>query len=680
MSMHYSKHASTKIRVEYIGRQRRNDCIKIIQTGDEYLFTKLLSFSPDGTRRVSNSEQGVCVWEATSGRLIIGPLVGDDQTSALSAAYLPGGRYITIVDRDGIIRKWDALTNCLVWRKEIDEMQIDLSRVVSAVFSPGGNYVVVGDNQGTILVWNVDTGMQGVRLKGHSGSISCLSFSSDGHRFASGSDDEKIVVWNVNTRTVEIELTKRHTGRVTTVDFSPNRKNVISGSEDKIIRLWDIFTGQILRKIKCVDEVYSLTYSPDERFILAGGQKWMSMWNIADDEVKPKVFRVDRPVYRVSFSPDGSRFVFGSDGFNAIQIWDASWSDEETEAATIEEQGPITSISLSPSSELIVTASQDGSIYLWNVHKGEVAKRLKYSYSVNSVTFSPTNKQLIAFGSDDNTVQLWDIKTDESVQIGKHKDSVSSVVFSPTKGKHVASGSGDETICIWNVERRDSAVNILKGHKDYVLAVAYSPDGTRLVSGSRDCSVCIWNPETGRLLSTLNGHLDDVISVAYSFDGLRIVSGSNDKTIRVWNIQTGKIIGEPITRHTDNVNSVCFSPDGRRILSGSQDRSVRVWDALTGEPIRLTLRGHTDSINSVCFFSDGRRFVTGSSDGTIRIWALDAIPNNADWDLRDDNWVVGENGNLMMWIPTDLREFLCSQRNISVLNRPFYLKLHFDVE
>ena len=91
-------------------------------------------------------------------------------------------------------------------------------------------------------------------------------------------------------------------------------------------------------------------------------------------------------------------------------------------------------------------------------------------------------------------------------------------------------------------------------------------------------------------------------------------------------------------------------------------------------------RGHTNPINSVCFFPDGKRFATGSFDGTIKIWTLDEIPDGTNWELRDDGWVTGENGELMMWIPTDLRRDVCGHRNISMLNRSFYLKLDFGTE
>ena len=688
MSNHYTEYADKANRVEYIGRRRRNDCIKWIPVERGYV--SVLSFSPDGTRILSNSGERVYVWDATSGETIAEPLVAEDEdniyreSDALSAAYLPDGRYIIVASRNGIIKKWDVLTNCLVWKRVMNGFQIDSIWAVSATFSTDRKSVGFRFAQGRIRVWNVDTGEEdGEWLEGHTDSIKCLSFSPDGKYLASGSHDGIIIIWDVDSREVKTGPFRKHAGRVTEVSFSPCGAKLVSGSEDKTVLIWDIFTGEVLREIICEGEVNSVTYSPNGHFILAGGWGLLSMWNVADDTAAPKEFQVSRRIKRISFSPDGSRFASVFDHFpyssGMLQIWDASWSVEETRS-TFEEQGEITSIALSPGVKFIASASNDRSVCLWNSLTGELVKKLKLGYYARSIAFSPVNEQLIAFGSINGTVKVWNVTDVEPVTIGNHTDWVTSVAFSPSDGKHVASGSLDKTICIWDVERRELAVGPLIGHEGAVWAVAYSPDGTRLVSGSEDNTVRIWNPATGQLLSTLTGHSDWIRSVAYSFDGSRIVSGSDDATILVWDAQNGQIVCGPITGHDGWVTSVCFSPDGMQILSGSHDGTARVWDAATGNPLFPPFRGHTNRVTSVCFFPDGSRFATGSWDGTIRIWSSDAIPADSDWELRNDNWVVGENGKLIVWIHNNLRRHLCSHRNISILNRSFYLKLHFGTE
>ena len=57
-------------------------------------------------------------------------------------------------------------------------------------------------------------------------------------------------------------------------------------------------------------------------------------------------------------------------------------------------------------------------------------------------------------------------------------------------------------------------VQILAGHTDPILCLAFSPRGLTLASGSDDNTIKLWNAETGELLRTLTGHTHDVNCVA----------------------------------------------------------------------------------------------------------------------------------------------------------------------
>ena len=92
----------------------------------------------------------------------------------------------------------------------------------------------------------------------------------------------------------------------------------------------------------------------------------------------------------------------------------------------------------------------------------------------------------------------------------------------------------------------------------------------------------MWDATRGKELKSLAGHTNWVLSVAFSPDGSRIVSGSEDRTVRVWDVTRGEG-SKSLAGHTSPVNSVAFSSDGSRIVSGSVDKTVRVWNAKSGE-------------------------------------------------------------------------------------------------
>ena len=199
-----------------------------------------------------------------------------------------------------------------------------------------------------------------------------------------------------------------------------------------------------------------------------------------------------------------------------------------------------------------------------------------------------------------------------------HKDWIGRIAWSPD-GKWLASPSNDKTIRIWDAVT-GKVVRTLAGHTNTVYSVAWSPDGRRLASASDDQTVRLWDIETGQDLRTLKGHSGGVNSVAWSPDGRRLASASDDATIRLWDAETGQAL-RTLAGHSHQLNSVAWSPDGRRLASASSDKTVRLWDAETGQALR-TLKGHSERIFSVAWWPElgVPRLASASGDKTIRLW------------------------------------------------------------
>lgn len=106
--------------------------------------------------------------------------------------------------------------------------------------------------------------------------------------------------------------------------------------------------------------------------------------------------------------------------------------------------------------------------------------------------------------------------------------------------------------------------------------MAISPDGRRILSGSMDKTAKIWDMASGEHIKSLRGNGDWVLGVAFSPDGHTLAVAS--EVVRMWD--TRKTIElKTITGHDSLTNSVAFSPDGHTLATASDDKTVRFWSA-----------------------------------------------------------------------------------------------------
>ncbi|KAG2458892.1 LIS1 protein, partial [Polypterus senegalus] len=218
---------------------------------------------------------------------------------------------------------------------------------------------------------------------------------------------------------------------------------------------------------------------------------------------------------------------------------------------------------------------------------------------VTRVIFHPVFSVMVS-ASEDATIKVWDYETGDFERTLKgHTDSVQDISFDQT-GKLLASCSADMTIKLWDFQGFE-CIRTMHGHDHNVSSVAIMPNGDHIVSASRDKTIKMWEVATGYCVKTFTGHREWVRMVRPNQDGTLIASSSNDQTVRVWVVATKECKAE-LREHEHVVECISWAPEnsysnildatgseskksgkpGPFLLSGSRDKTIKMWDVSIG--------------------------------------------------------------------------------------------------
>ena len=280
-------------------------------------------------------------------------------------------------------------------------------QVIDVRFSSYGKYLAIAfKNEVKLLDAQTFHQVQSINPRF---SINSIAISPDERQLAFGSYYGKFVrIWDVEKNRCIRELSRHPQGAIHSVAFSPDGNFIASANNNNLLRLWDAQTGDFIRRWDHGRTVYSIAFRGDGKLLASGSKDaYVWIWDVAKGSLIKRTPSVYEGIIRsIVFSPDGIFLVFCSD--NIVWLWDTGTNEPQQ---LYEHKGIVHSVAFSPDGKFLASGSEDRTVRIYNLTKGEQKQILKgHKKPVLSVAFRPSDGQLLASGGMDGKVLLWERK------------------------------------------------------------------------------------------------------------------------------------------------------------------------------------------------------------------------------------------------------------------------------
>lgn len=209
-----------------------------------------------------------------------------------------------------------------------------------------------------------------------------------------------------------------------------------------------------------------------------------------------------------------------------------------------------------------------------------------------------------------------------------HHAVVNQVVVLPGR-QQLASASDDKSIRIWDLPSGE-CVSVLRpwlgeGPNGKLYSLAASPDGQWLAAGGfgptkNRHSICLIDLPNQRLVRSWEAHRDVILDIEFSVDGTTLASASADRTIALWNMKTLRL-EQTLGEHRDRVNGIAFFPNCQALASVSSDGNLRIWSLIDGG-LRRTIQCSSRA-TSVAVNATSDLIAVGGADQSLSLWTAD---------------------------------------------------------
>jgi serine/threonine protein kinase len=317
----------------------------------------------------------------------------------------------------------------------------------------------------------------GLSFPEKTGGVSHMAASADGKWLAvARREAHEVALWDAQLR--KPKMTFDAGGLVHSVSISPDNKLLAAASWDGSAKVWSIETDQLVKELKGYDRAHRVLFSPDGNTLVVSDSPTgvTDLWDTTTWS-KRATCRNKYAVGQMAFTPNGKLLATGGTGLRnstpdklAINVWNAATGKLAMRFDDMRNGVEALAVSLD-SRYLISVGGNWGTDPAWGgkPHEAEpirvwelttqqlVAEFSGHNEWVRAIAFSPDGTRF-ATASNDGTVKVWDI----AIVTGSLAAADSKRVHQPQDSAFFEyfSGGGSQTWYLPELETSDSDVTL----------------------------------------------------------------------------------------------------------------------------------------------------------------------------------------------------------------------------
>ncbi len=345
----------------------------------------------------------------------------------------------------------------------------------------------------------------------------------------------------------------------------PDLQKYVASLEERIVLSLDAITFLGLHPIvisdleRHFDDKAFIVALKDDKFLTKCNYLGMQIWDVRACKC---LFSIDSNSFRRGQLVVHTDTVICTTGNSTVEIWDMK-TGERLREFTMQK---VSNFEIS-SDKIALWAKRgaSGLIKIFDIRTGQFLYDFEHE-KLSSIALS--DDKLIS-GSYDGSIKLWDMHKGKFIDELERTEQVLAVAITEDK---LAIGSRDAITSLWSVKIRDIKTGetiILGGDYGHTGSIdSITIKGDKILTKTCGNPIRIWNVYTGELLLRFSSGFN---SVEISND-FAIVSDPHSGTIEIWDINTRKLLRAFV--ESPDMRDILAVNNRRRALAVNGDRMV----------------------------------------------------------------------------------------------------------